>query len=134
MTPVDIQLGLGNTSTSGCEAADFAGFPDGDIALIQRGTCTFEIKGENAAAAGASGILFFNQGNTADPSRQGIPAVTLGNDYTADIPALNLTYALGAELSAITGPRDAALRQRQPASRRPPRTSSPSRRRATRTT
>lgn len=103
VTPVDIQLGLGNTSNSGCESDDFLGFPDGDIALIQRGTCTFEIKGENAAAAGASGILFFNQGNTADPSRNGIPAVTLSNDYTADIPALNLTYALGAELSAISG-------------------------------
>ena len=102
VTPVDIQLGLGNTSTSGCEAADFVGFPDGDIALIQRGFCTFEIKAENAAAAGASGVLFFNQGNTSDPSRNGIPAVTLSNDYTGDIPALNLTYALGAELSAIT--------------------------------
>ena len=29
-------------STSGCEAADFAGFFAGNIALIQRGTCTFE--------------------------------------------------------------------------------------------
>ena len=101
VTPVDIQLGLGNGSTSGCEAADFNGFPDGDIALIQRGTCTFEIKAENADAAGASGVLFFNQGNTAAPDRNGIPAVTLSNDYTGDIPALSATYALGAELSAI---------------------------------
>ncbi len=101
VTPVDVQLGLGNTSTSGCEDADFTDFPEGDIALIQRGTCTFEIKGENAAEAGAVGILFFNQGNTAAPDRNGIPAVTLSNDYTADLPALNLTYALGAELSAI---------------------------------
>ncbi|MDZ5619274.1 M28 family metallopeptidase [Nocardioides sp. HM23] len=101
VTPVDIQLGLGNTSSSGCEDADFAGFPVGNIALIQRGTCTFEIKGENAAEAGASGILFFNQGNTAGADRQGIPAVTLGNDYTADLPALNLTYTLGAQLAGI---------------------------------
>ncbi len=114
VTPVDIQLGLGNTSTSGCEASDFAGFPDGDIALIQRGFCTFEIKAENADAAGASGVLFFNQGNTTDPSRNGIPAVTLSNDYTGDIPALNLTYALGAELVRHPGPGDAALRRRQP--------------------
>ena len=63
---------------------------------MQRGTCTFEIKGENAAAAGAAGIVFFNQGNTADPDRNGIPAVTLGNGYTGDIPAINVTYALGA--------------------------------------
>jgi Zn-dependent M28 family amino/carboxypeptidase len=103
VTAVDLQLGLGNASTSGCEAADFAGFPAGNIALIQRGTCTFELKGENAAAAGAVGVLFFNQGDTTDPSRTGIPAVTLSNGYTGGIPALNLTYALGVELSATAG-------------------------------
>src|SRR3954451_11869374 len=32
------------SSASGCTAADFAGFPVGDIALIQRGTCTFAQK------------------------------------------------------------------------------------------
>ena len=46
VTGVDLLLGLGNTSTSGCEAADFAGFPVGNIALLQRGTCTFELKAE----------------------------------------------------------------------------------------
>ena len=108
VTAVDLQLGAGNTSTSGCEAADFAAFPAGNIALIQRGTCTFEQKGETAAAAGAIGILFFNQGNNPDdPTRMGIPAVTLGNGYTGGIPALNLTYALGVELSTT-----AALRVR----------------------
>jgi len=96
---VDLDLGPGNASTSGCEAEDFADFPAGDIALLQRGTCTFEIKGENAAAAGAVGVLFFNQGDTDDAGRTGIPAVTLGNDYTGGLPALNLTYALGAELA-----------------------------------
>jgi Zn-dependent M28 family amino/carboxypeptidase len=103
VTPVDLQLGQGNTSTSGCEASDFAAFPAGNIALIQRGTCTFELKGENAAAAGAVGVVFFNQGNTSDPSRLGIPAVTLGNGYTGGIPAVNATYALGATLSGIVG-------------------------------
>ena len=32
-----------------------AGFTPGNIALIQRGTCTFRIKADNAAAAGAAG-------------------------------------------------------------------------------
>ncbi len=105
VTAVDLMLGLGNTSTSGCQAADFAGFPAGNIALIQRGDCTFEIKGENAAAAGASGVLFFNQGNTTAADRNGIPAVTLGNGYEGGIPALNLTYALGAELANTAGLR-----------------------------
>ena len=39
------------SSTSGCEAADFAGFTPGNIALIQRGTCTFEEKVANAQDA-----------------------------------------------------------------------------------
>lgn len=67
VTPVDLQLGLGNTSTSGCEAADFAGFPTGNIALLQRGGtgCTFQIKAQNALDAGASAVLIGNQGNDA---------------------------------------------------------------------
>ena len=35
-------------TTSGCEAADFAGMPAGSIALMQRGTCTFGAKTDNA--------------------------------------------------------------------------------------
>ena len=56
VTAVDLQLGLGNTSTSGCEASDFAGFPAGNIALIQRGgSYLFDLfKAYNAQAAGAS--------------------------------------------------------------------------------
>jgi Zn-dependent M28 family amino/carboxypeptidase len=103
VTAVDLDLGLGNTSTSGCEASDFAGFPAGNIALLQRGVCTFELKAENAAAAGAVGIVIFNQGNTADPSRQGIPAVTLTANNTSGIPVLGTTYALGATLAGTPG-------------------------------
>ncbi len=98
LVAVDIQLGLGNTATSGCEATDFAGFPAGSIALLQRGTCTFELKAENAAAAGAVGIVIFNQGNTAADDRNGIPAVTLTANNTSGIPVLGTTYAIGAEL------------------------------------
>jgi PA domain len=67
VTAVNLQLGLGNTSTSGCEAADVAG-PAGNIVLIQRGACTFEQKAEDASAAGATGVVFMNQGNTAAPT------------------------------------------------------------------
>ena len=100
VTPVDLALGLGNASTSGCESADFGAFPIGNIALLQRGTCTFEVKAENAVAAGASGVIFLNQGDTADPGRQGIPAVTLGNGYAGDIPALSVSYGLGVQLAS----------------------------------
>ena len=53
------------SSTSGCEASDFAGFTSGNIALIQRGTCTFQVKAELAQAAGASGVIIFNEGQPA---------------------------------------------------------------------
>ncbi len=99
VTAVDLALGPGNASTSGCEAADFAGFPAGNIALLQRGTCTFELKAENAAAAGAVGIVIFNQGNT--PDREGIPPVTLTANNTSGIPVLGTTYPLGVTLAGL---------------------------------
>ncbi len=101
VTAVDLMLGPGNTSTSGCEASDFTGFPSGNIALIQRGTCTFEIKVENAAAAGAVGAIFFNQGNT--PDRTGLAAITLSANNTSGIPAVMATYDRGVEWSGISG-------------------------------
>jgi hypothetical protein len=53
------------SSSSGCTSADFSGFVPGHIALIQRGTCNFGVKIQNAEAAGASGVIIFNQGNPA---------------------------------------------------------------------
>ena len=101
VTAVDLQLGLGNTSTSGCQEDDYLGFPDGNIALLQRGTCTFELKAENAAAAGAVGIVIFNRGNTAGEDRNNIPAVTLTANNTSGIPVIGTTYALGEELAGL---------------------------------
>jgi Zn-dependent M28 family amino/carboxypeptidase len=96
VTAVDVQLGLGNTSTSGCEAADFAGFPAGNIALIQRGTCTFAVKALNAQAAGASAVIIFNQGNTAE--RTDLIVGTLAPS-TANIPVVGASYADGVALA-----------------------------------
>jgi Zn-dependent M28 family amino/carboxypeptidase len=76
--PVDLALGNSDwpadpsTSTSGCEASDFAGLDfsgPNDIALIQRGTCFFAEKAANAEAAGAEATIIFNQGNS--PTRMG---------------------------------------------------------------
>lgn len=44
--------------SAGCTPADFAGVDiKGKIALIQRGTCSFGIKNENAKNAGAVGVV-----------------------------------------------------------------------------
>ena len=53
-----------NTSTSGCEAADFAGMPQGSIVLLQRGFCGELAKMLNAQAAGAGGIVYINEGDS----------------------------------------------------------------------
>lgn len=97
VVPVDLSLGAGNTPTSGCEAEDFANFPAGSIALIQRGTCNFEQKAENAAAAGAAGVIIFNQGNTDD--RKGLENVTVGESYEGGIPVIFATYDNGVAWS-----------------------------------
>jgi len=63
-----------NTSTSGCEAADFVGMPQGAIVLLQRGTCTFAVKWANAQAAGAGALVQINEGDpdsTPDDDRLG---------------------------------------------------------------
>jgi Zn-dependent M28 family amino/carboxypeptidase len=101
VTAVDLDLGLGNSSTSGCDATDFAVFPAGDIALIQRGACTFQLKAENAAAAGAVGAIIFNQGNTDD--RKGLINGTLSSNYAGGIPVFFATYDRGVEWAGTSG-------------------------------
>jgi Zn-dependent M28 family amino/carboxypeptidase len=104
---VDLALGTPawpnnpSTSTSGCDVADFAGFTPGKIALIQRGTCSFELKGENAAAAGAVGAIIFNQGNS--PGRMGLINGTLSANYTGGIPVFFATHPRGQEWAATAG-------------------------------
>ncbi len=84
------------TLITGCEAADFAGFPAGNIALISRGICSFAIKATNAYNAGASGVVIYN--NTA-----GTLNGTLGNAFTLNIPVTSVTQAVGLELAATPG-------------------------------
>ncbi len=92
---VDVLMPPTGGSTSGCEVADFLGFVPGNIALIQRGTCTFAVKAQNAVAAGATGVIIFNEGNT--PDRTGLLLGTLGGPGVT-IPVVGTTFALGAQL------------------------------------
>ena len=91
-----------SSDTSGCEAADFAGFPAGSIALIQRGTCTFAQKVINAEAAGAVGVLIFNEGQI------GRTDVIVGTllPSTANIVVFGTSFAVGDKLynGVLNGP------------------------------
>jgi Zn-dependent M28 family amino/carboxypeptidase len=78
---------------------DFSGFVPGRIALIQRGTCFFGVKVLNAQAAGASGVIIFNEGN---PGRTGVFAGNLvdasGNRIVPTIPVAFTSFDTGNNL------------------------------------
>lgn len=119
VTPVDINLTPPRANTSGCDGAyteaavgaaivadpggpdDFAGFPAGNIALTQRGGCSFALKAYNAQAAGASAMILFNQGN--DPTREGLIVGTLvvaaGTPGPVTIPVVGASFASGVSLA-----------------------------------
>jgi len=85
-------------SASGCTADDFAGFEVGNIALIQRGTCTFREKVDNAVEAGAVGVVIFNEGNVVpDDDRVGNLFGTL-DPPQVDIPVVGTSFEVGQEL------------------------------------
>ena len=85
-----------STSNSGCEASDFDGTGvAGKIALMQRGTCGFRVKVDNAAAAGATGAVLFNEGQ---PGRTDVIFATLGGPNAA-IPTVDTSFALGSEFA-----------------------------------
>lgn len=108
--PVDLELGEGNASTSGCEPEDFADFPDGAIALMQRGTCPFGDKVLNAQDAGASGAIIINQGDSGDPDRQDLFFGTLGSRDDIAIPAIATSYPLGVEFADAATDDEPVLR------------------------
>jgi Zn-dependent M28 family amino/carboxypeptidase len=101
VTGVDLVLPPGdeeNSSTSGCESADFSGFPEGNIALIQRGSCSFQDKSSNAVAAGAAGVLIFNEGQ---PGRTELFAGTLDAGADNPVPVFALSFDAGASLATM---------------------------------
>jgi hypothetical protein len=103
--PVDINLVPPRASTSGCEAADFAGLDfsgPADIALVQRGTCNFGDKAFFAEQAGAEAVIIFNQGNT--PDREGLIVAdassrTDGTPVEHGIPVVGASFAQGEALA-----------------------------------
>ncbi|WP_322919207.1 M28 family peptidase [Nocardioides renjunii] len=110
VVPVDINLAGTRQNTSGCEDADFAGFPAGSIALLQRGgppapapTCSFRVKALNAEEAGASAVIIFNQGDASAGDRFGVISPTLAptaeDPIVVDIPVVGTSFAAGQALA-----------------------------------
>ena len=114
-TTVPVPGGAG-TSQSGCDPNDFNGMTAGAIALIQRGTCPFTQKYENARDRGAGAALIFNDGGTGReeplfitaPQDMSIPAIMVSNDVGEEIygqaqsGAVRIHVALDATTTPIT--------------------------------
>ena len=88
-------LGLACNPLSASNAAAI----NGKIALLDRGTCTFNVKVENAQAAGAVGVLI------ADNAAGTPPAGLGGTDGTITIPSVRITQADGVTLKAALATR-----------------------------
>src|SRR5262249_17501216 len=86
-------------SASGCDPSDFSGFTAGNIALIQRGTCTFGTKVINAQNAGASGVIIFNEGQ---PGRTAVFSGSMvdaaNNPFVATVPVVFTSFDTGNSL------------------------------------
>ncbi|GAB1510099.1 M28 family peptidase [Actinophytocola sp. KF-1] len=83
--------------TRGCDPADFAdGDHTGRIVLVERGGCPHARKQQNAAAAGAAGVLVHN---TNDEWLLG----TLVSDDEARIPTGGVSRVLGERLRTMAG-------------------------------
>ncbi|MGW2812533.1 M28 family metallopeptidase [Streptomyces sp. NPDC001415] len=81
--------------TPGCSLDDYASDTfTGRIALVKRGSCTFQEKEAVAAKAGAVGVIVYNHSGT-DPVH-----ATVGEPRNAHIPAAGITRADGEALAA----------------------------------
>lgn len=87
----------------GCTRRDFANFSPGNLALLQRGKCGYDVSVANATAAGAAGVIIYN--TRADNTG---PVKTARNDggafqahltQTASIPVVAVSsHAVGTAL------------------------------------
>ena len=94
---VDVEIPPGpnpNSSTSGCEQSDFQDFPSGNIAVLQRGTCTFGTKVANAEAAGALAVIIFNEGQSG---RTDVVEGML-EESGSGIPVVGVSFSTGEQL------------------------------------
>jgi hypothetical protein len=93
-------------SGNGCLRSEFAGFIPGNIALLERGGCRFDVQVANAQAAGASAVVIYN---APDAGQDQLDPVAGPGDHSivfparltrqASIPVIGVaSYSVGSEL------------------------------------
>jgi Zn-dependent M28 family amino/carboxypeptidase len=99
-----------SSSNAGCEPADFTGFPAGNVALIQRGTCDFGVKVENAKAAGAKAVILFNEGTIGAADRNDVLIPTLAGYDATGVAVIGTDYATGRQLVDLADTQTVTVR------------------------
>jgi len=84
----------GSSDTDGCNAITNARDIAGQMALVDRGNCTFVVKAANLQAAGAAAMIM------VDNVPGAVPNVVGGFDPTIAIPVVRITLADGAAIKA----------------------------------
>jgi minor extracellular serine protease Vpr len=102
------------TATDDACAALPAGSLTGQIALVRRGGCSFFLKASNAEAAGAAGVILYNNvPEGLNPSVAGSPAVTVpvvgisgadGEAINAQLDAGSATLSWGTSVVTVANP------------------------------
>lgn len=87
-------------SNDGCEGTQPTHSIQGHIALVQRGTCTFDEKASVAAAAGAVAIIIYNS-----PGEGDFTAMTI----SAPIPVASCSYENGATMRKLLQQHDGVI-------------------------
>ena len=96
----DVVLGLdpadaaGPATNDGCSPLTNAAAVNGKIGMVQRGTCAFTVKAQNLKAAGAIGVILYNN-NGGGPFAPGG-----GINPPLDIPVVGISQADGQRIVA----------------------------------
>ena len=87
-------------SGTGCSQKEFAGLLPGNIALLERGSCSYDTQVNHAAQAGAAGVILYNS-----PVMPGLSDLEYGGAFQARllrnsaIPVIGVaSYAIGDDL------------------------------------
>ena len=93
---LDAANAAGPSTLDACTPLTNAAAVAGNIALIERGTCTFTVKVKNAQNAGALGVMIFNNTANAAAAAPGLG----GADPTITIPSVGLSRTTGLKITA----------------------------------
>ncbi len=91
---------VGGTATDGCSPLTNAAVVAGNIALVERGFCGFAVKARNATAAGAVGVIIYNNAANVNAAPPGMANDPADNGAFVTVPTVSLRRADGVAILA----------------------------------